>query len=187
VTRASALFSLALTACGWSPANLKPDATPSPGNAYVYGRFGIDAESALLSLDGHQSIGFEVRCREGDAHIIRFTKEDAVQMIEVPASTCQINDVLYTDVDGNVLARRLAPFRLLKNEILAPGGVYYVGDFHAGASRTAYGYLVVTEEHTWSLTDVKADYAKTTADLKARFPAFASARTENRMGFVLRR
>ena len=168
--------------CAEYTPGLRPTEAYSPQSAYVYGRFFIDAESLPLALDGHQSMGFSVRCRDGSRVVLRFSNQSPLQVVRVSPSVCQMDEIIYTDAGGNTQARKLAPFRLLENESLAAGGVYYVGDFFAHAT-TKHSFNGVRGEYQWDwrLTGVMDNYDKTTDQMKRRFPGFASPPTENRM------
>ncbi len=58
-----------------------------------------------------------------------FPSTEEVQMIMLAPSTCQLDQVVYGR-DAHQMAR----FRLIRNEILGPGGVYYVGDFRMSST-----------------------------------------------------
>ncbi len=168
--------------CAEYTAGLQPTDPYSAKSAYVYGRFFIDAESHALALDGHQSMGFAIRCRDGNRYVLRFSNQNALQVIRVAPSVCQIDEVIYTDAAGTTRGRRIAGFRLLENESLDPGGVYYVGDFfaHATTKSSFNGYRGETR-WSWQVTGIMDNYDKTTDQLKHWFPGLASAATENRM------
>ena len=73
--------------------------------------------------------------------------------------------------------------RLLGNEHLQPGGVYYVGDFVV-AGRTVsreFNLIEMTIHQRWELFNPRNKYATTTATMKQAFPAFAGVATEDRM------
>jgi hypothetical protein len=131
-------------------------------SAYLYGRFYIDG-SALLS--------FRLACRDGDHYEIMFSHSpSAVKMIKVAPSICQVDYIRYQ------LAGEMVDFRMLGNEILEPGGVYYIGDFAAESKTDWFEGFVA-----YLVKDRRDDYAATTAAMKQAFPSFASVRTENRL------
>ncbi len=178
----SGVIPLLLSGCAEYTPGLRATDPYSPQSAYVYGRFFIDAESKTLALDGHQSMGFSVRCRDGNRYVLRFSAQSPLQVIRVAPSVCQIDEIIYTAASGTTLGRKLPPFRLLENESLAAGGVYYVGDFFArGTSKSTYNGLRGEINWDWRLTGTTDNYDTTTDQLKRRFPSFASAATENRM------
>ncbi len=99
-------------------------------------------------------------------------------MIELPPTTCQLERIEY----GSEAMSRLAPFRLWRNEVLEPGGVYYVGDyFPTGTSRTDYKFFYNETHQRWRMNPGRDEYAKTTADMRRQFPAFATAVTQDRV------
>jgi hypothetical protein len=82
----------------------------------------------------------------------------------------------------------MAPFRLLNNEHLEPGGVYYVGDFSATVSSSYMGrsfeprtLLHRMYRERWGLDLPRNNYAATTAEMKRAYPSFASVATADRM------
>lgn len=76
----------------------------------------------------------------------------------------------------------MSPLRLLRNEILDPGGVYYVGDFAASGTFHATPIFFYMKIHqSWRMSSITDNYLETTASMKRGFPAFASVQTENRM------
>ncbi len=137
-------------------------------NAYLYGRFHIEG----------QSMSFAILCRDGNTYTIDFSSSSAVQMVALPPSTCQLDKVLY----GGAV-QQMARFRLIRNEILDPGGVYYVGDFQmSGTRQMTESSLFYTRWHeTWRAESIRDNYAATTRAMKAAYPQFASAPTENRV------
>ena len=148
-------------------------------SAYIYGRF-------LLESDGGQAMAFSIRCRDGKRYKIVFSeKDESLKMIRLPAGVCQLDDIV---VKGKASRREMTTFRLLGNEHLQRGGVYYVGDFDANGTSTASG-LKVDFLHglhrqylqTWHLFRPSDNYAGTTVLMKRAFPKFASVATEDRM------
>ena len=96
----------------------------------------------------------------------------------------KLDDVVHKGVTSH---REMAAFRLLNNEHLEPGGVYYVGDFAVvGTSKildtTIYPLVVVTKyRQQWGLDPPRNRYVETTADMKRAFPRFAGVQTTDRM------
>jgi hypothetical protein len=102
-------------------------------------------------------------------------------VIRVAPSVCQIEEFVY-ESGGAIQGKRMATFRLLHNEFLDPGGVYYVGDFVAASSFSSDFHLLYTENHwAWGLTSIRNDYVETTQEMKRRFPSFAGVATQDRM------
>jgi hypothetical protein len=81
-----------------------------------------------------------------------------------------------------VIAKEMAPFRLLGNEILEPGGVYYVGDFVATSRHATRFKILFTEHHfSWRITSREDNYLETTQAMKRVYTNLATATTANRM------
>jgi hypothetical protein len=152
-----------------------------PESAYIYGRFLLDSED-------HTGMAFSIRCRDGKRYKIVFSKNDdeSLRMIRLPAGVCQLDEVV---AKGAASHRDMAPFRLLNNEHLQPGGVYYVGDFVATASSKYMGLtfdartlaLYRTWHDRWGLDLPRNNYLTTTADMKRAFPKFSAVTTVDRM------
>ena len=131
-------------------------------------------------------MAFSIRCRDGKRYKIVFSKQEdeALRMIRLPAGVCQLDDVVGKGVGSH---REMAAFRLLNNEHLQPGGVYYVGDFAAaGSSRlldtTIYPFVIVRKyREQWGIDPPRNRYLETTADMKRACPKFASVQTADRM------
>ena len=161
---------LVLSACvaGCATVDVRPGDAYRQSSAYLYGRFYITG----------QNMSFEIRCRGGVTYEITFSPRDEVQMIAVPPSTCQLDQILY----GGVV-QKMASFRLLRNEILDPGGVYYVGDFSMSGTYKLTVWTPWYTEHrsTWRTEGIHDNYQATTQAMKQRFPQFAAVATENRV------
>jgi hypothetical protein len=161
---------------------VRRDEAYDPGSAYIYGRFHIDSEPGLFGIGTSQTMGFAVRCRDGNVYTIKFTNKSGIQVMRLAPSVCQIDEFVYTDTSGAIIARRMATFRLLQNEFLDRGGVYYVGDFFARASsKVEPGFFVTTTHLAFKVTAIENNYEDTTAAMKRYFTKLALARTENRM------
>jgi hypothetical protein len=194
------LFAIAASACAprFVPMGFKQK--PDPNRAYIYGRFRLDSKEGLSTL-GTERVTFTIRCRNGETYNLRFQKWASLQLLPLPASVCQIEDVIADSGTGSTTAMgigfifggivgmavgsavsdsggaTMATFRLLKNEFLDPGGVYYVGDF----TMTAKDNRKAEDRHNdWTMRLVD-NYSATTAALKRNYTHFASARTENRV------
>lgn len=115
------VWALAAPCCAGYTAGIRPDEKYNPSNSYLYGRFVVDAKSAPLSFASSQSMGFTVICRDGKTYTIGFSNQTTLQIIKVAPSACQIDEIVYSDSDGIVRGREMAPFRLLRNEFLGPG------------------------------------------------------------------
>lgn len=173
---------LASGCAGFTP-SISPDETPKPGDAFLYGRFAIRTvvnHSTKWSLDGHLSIGFSIKCLGGETYVIRFSEETSsrLQVIRIAPSSCSLEEILYTDLDGNVKSRKPAPKGMMHNVTFGPGKAYYLGDFFATASRfISYNKT----DFRWEIASMQDEYASTSAEMKAAFPKLSGFPTENRM------
>jgi hypothetical protein len=158
------------------------------GQAYVYGRFVSANKVGGLAAQGTPT--FEIRCKGGQTFRIEFAQDDEVQVIALPPSTCQLENIIYPGRDPNGSTpqpglvgllvndralRAMSTFRLLKNEFLDGCGVYYVGDFYAKASPSGRW-----NELVWTIK-LRDNYDRSTDALKETFSAFADVPTENRV------
>jgi hypothetical protein len=162
------LAAISLLAIGCGTANIRANAPYQKDRAYLYGRFTYNGLSQT----------FAIHCHDGHFYKVDFVARDEVQMIELPPSTCQLERIEY----GSEAMSQMAPFRLLRNEILDPGGVYYVGDyFVTGTSRTDFKFFYNETHQSWRMNPGRDEYAKTTTDMRRQFPAFARAPTQDRV------
>jgi hypothetical protein len=132
--------------------------------------------------DDNLGTAFSIRCRDGKRYKIEFSKNHPVRLIRIPPGICQLDDIIYRGVAGS--ASDMASLRLLGNEHLQPGGVYYVGDFVVAAKAVYSGGAPVfggRVRQSWALFSPRNNYASTTAELKQRFPGFSAVATEDRM------
>jgi hypothetical protein len=159
---------IALLASGCATANVWPGAPYKRDHVYLYGRF------TYTGL----SMTFAIRCRDGAVYKVDFMDRDQVQMIELVPSICQLDKIEY----GSSANGQLVPFRMLRNEILDPGGLYYVGDYSVtGASRTEFKVFYTEVHQRWRMNHAHDDYARSTAEMRQLFPAFAATPTEDRV------
>src|SRR5215471_3093869 len=142
---------------------VSPSDSYSRDSAYLYGRFYIDGMSPLW---------YQLNCHDGSKYKIQFSKSSAARVFKIAPSVCQVDYIVF----GNETQNEMVGFRLLRNEVLDAGGVYYVGDFAADSTWNWMEGIV-----TWIVKGRRNEYAKTTAALKRAFPGFASVATEDRM------
>lgn len=179
VHRLSAVCALAvLTACAGYTPSISTDEKPTGQEAYLYGRFYIEAKSGTLALDGHQTMGFVIACASGDTYTFRFSNDSALQVIKVTPSTCSLTEFVYSNADGQVRSRKRAPEKLMRDVKFEAGKAYYLGDFYAEATTRVVG---TTSYSNWNIKTVRNDYTNTSAALKAFYPNLAALPTENRM------
>ena len=92
--------------------------------------------------------------------------------LQIAPSICQVDYVVF----GNETQNEMVGFRLLRNEVLNPGGVYYIGDFTADSTWNFMAGII-----KWIIKGRSNQYAKTTAEMKRVYPGFASVATEDRV------
>lgn len=171
-------FAALLGCAGYTP-TINQDEKPTPQDAYLYGRFHMDAQQGgKWAFDGYQTMGFSITCANSRSYVVRFGKENPLQVIKIEPSTCSLKEFVYTDADGIVKSRKPAPAALMHNAEFAPGKAYYLGDFFA-ETRTIVSVGMV--HRNWRITSMRHDYAKTTQEMKAAFPNLANIPTEDRM------
>jgi hypothetical protein len=199
-SRALLAATLAASACSYAIEPVRPRQKIDPKSAYIYGRFTLDTKAGA-SILGSEGVTFTIRCRDGETYNLKFRQGQPLQLLPLPALACQIEDVIADSGTGSTNAMgigfvfggivgmavgdavsdtgsaTMANFRLLKNEFLDAGGVYYVGDF----KMTAKDNRSATDRHNdWTMRLVD-NYAGTTAELKRTYVHFASTPTENRV------
>jgi hypothetical protein len=198
--RALLLVALLVTGCATAePTLLHPHARWNPQLAYLYGRFMVDGDTSLNLVSGPE-VTFEIRCRDGKTYEIRFTRDHSVQVIALRPAICQIEDIVSDDggshghvavgaaaagiagavivyaIEGDQTPRQMSGFRLLENEELRPGGVYYVGDF----TLTAKDNRNANDRHYDWTYKIRDDYVTTTKEMKRTYARFAPDTTEDR-------
>jgi hypothetical protein len=174
-----ALCALAAVAgCAGYTASIKSDEKPTGEEAYLYGRFYIEAKKAALALDGYQTMGFTIACASGQTYTVRFSNEEALQVIKITPSTCSLTEFVYSNADGQVRSRKKAPETLMHDARFDAGKAYYLGDFYAATTTTVSGNIIHT---SWNVKNARDDYRNTSELLKARYPALSAVPTEDRM------
>ncbi len=167
-----------LAGCASFTPKIGKDEKPTANDAYLYGRFSMDATYGRLSFAGHQTMGFSIKCGGERSYLLRFSKDDPLQIVKIAPSTCSLVEFVYTDADGMIKSRKPAPPQLMRDAVFAAGKAYYLGDFYAEAnSSVSYNMIHMN----WRITAVKEDYEKTTQEMKAGFPNLVALPTENRM------
>ena len=164
--------------CAAYTPRISKDDKHTPNDAYLYGRFSIQAQKLFLSIDGHQTMGFSLECTNGDKYILRFSKDDPLQVIKIVPSTCSLVEIVYTNAEGAIATRKPAPTGVLQNAAFESGKAYYLGDFFAEATQSVAGNVINSR---WRMTSMKDDYATTTQEMKTTFPNLSAVPTENRM------
>jgi parvulin-like peptidyl-prolyl isomerase len=151
---------------------------PTLNDAYLYGRFYMNAPKALLALDGHQTMGFVIECEDKNKYTLRFNLEDPVLAIKIKPSNCSWTETVFSDADGKVRSRKPAPPELFKHITFKPGYAYYLGDFAAELKTSMPSYNVIRTE--WNITSAKDNYEATTQYMQNGYPNLKALPTENR-------
>jgi hypothetical protein len=174
------LFGVVMLAAGgcvqYTPA-LPTTYRPSADLAYLYGRFSIESESHALAADGYATMGFKLECIDGRTITIRFSNKPRLQVIEVNPGVCQMTEIVFSDGDGGIKGRRLAPSGWMGRRKFEAGRAYYLGDYGAEYS---HEWKVFTTQLSWKLTSEENDYASSTKELAATFAGFAGMTTEDK-------
>ncbi|MFZ6708516.1 hypothetical protein [Undibacterium sp. TC9W] len=165
-TLALLLPALSLVACANYTPRLKPDEKLTETDSFIYGSFQIKTEKMLISADGYISMGLNLKCQDGSKYLLRFYLENPVHVIKIKPSTCDIDEIVYTDADGNV--RDVRSFRNpIRNLVFKPGKAYYVGDFFATA-QVDIGRKTNTTQ--WSMSNPVDRFAYTTELVHKLYP-----------------
>ncbi|MGH8616758.1 MAG: hypothetical protein ACREUW_03640 [Burkholderiales bacterium] len=170
------LLALLVTGCAAYTPRFDQAARPAATDAFIYGRFAIDSRSTPLALDGHNTMGFTLQCRDGSSYLLRFYNANPLHVIKVQPSTCSVTETVFSNADGIVRSRKPYTGSLLQNIELKAGTGYYVGDYFAVAGVYSSGYGVTT---TWRVVDAKANYTRTTSDMKTAYAGLKELRTED--------
>ena len=175
-----------MVAAGCAHRNLKPDDMPTPGRAYFYGRLHIDVPKTALGRETAQTIGFVLRCDDGSEYLIRFVRDNRVQVVAAKPGRCALVDVAFIDGHGTIRKYREAWGDPPGGFLLAADTAYYLGDYFADAtSESKWGVFFTETTSRWELTSEDDNYEATTAEMKRTFANLAELPTENRM--LLRR
>jgi hypothetical protein len=177
--KGSTIFAFAaLVGCAAHTSSITQDEKPTGKEAYLYGRFYIEAKSGKLALDGHQTMGFVIKCASGESYTFRSSNDNALQVIKIVPSKCSLTEVVHTNADGQVRSRKSAPEKLMRNVQFDAGKAYYLGDFYAEATTSVQGKTVSS---VWNIKTVRNDYTNTSVALKAAYPNLGALPTENRL------
>ena len=171
------LFLISSGCAGYTP-RISQDYKHTPNDAYLYGRFSIQAPKVFLSIDGHQSMGFALECTNGEKYVLRFSKDDPLQVIKVLPSNCSLTELVYTNAEGAVASRRPAPAGAMQNAVFAAGKAYYLEDYFAEATQSVAGNVI---NRQWRMASMKDSYEATTQEMRTTFPNLSAVPTENRM------
>jgi len=162
--------------CAGYTSAMRPDDEAARDSTYLYGRFFVKADRALLGMDGYQTMGLVMRCADGRTYTIRFSNKRGVQVIKASPSRCWLTELVYTDVDGFVKGRAPAPRSWTRPQSFSAGRAYYLGDYFGKAERKP---IFLGAELTWAMDAGGDDYDETTTEMKRTFPSLARLQTED--------
>jgi hypothetical protein len=160
---------------GYSP-TVATDEKPTAKDAYLYGRFQIFAPTLLLGE--YQTMGFVFKCADEKTYTVRFDMKDMVQVVKIAPSTCSLTEFVYSNPHGLETGRKPVPDSLKRDVAFEAGKAYYLGDHQAEATQINSGLKIT---RTWRLRSTRANYARTTEQLKAAYPNLSALPTEDRM------
>jgi 5-hydroxyisourate hydrolase-like protein (transthyretin family) len=175
---------LALAGCAHSTGLVDTDDGLDPKSAYLYGRFGVDAQDQALAFAAHESIEFVFKCDARETpYRIRFSNDETdLQVIRIKPSRCEFVEVVCTDADGMTMRRISMAPGSLRNGVFRAGHAYYLGDFYGRASTRSTPIPFGTRVHwRWAITDVQDAYPLTTAAMRRNYPSLSRLPTEDRM------
>jgi hypothetical protein len=170
-----------LTGCttlNYTP-RVSKDEKPAANDAYLYGRFFINAPKSLLGEDAHLTMGFLIECANGEKYTLRFSARTPPQVIKIVPSTCSLTQFVYTDALDMLKSSKVAPPTVMDRAVFSPGKAFYLGDFFA-RSRILNG-AAGANVMEWKIESAKNDYEKTSAEMKIAFPNLSDLPTEDRM------
>jgi len=160
---------LFLTGCASYTPKLAPTEIANLSDSYIYGRLYIDVPSAPLAFDGHVSMGFVLKCDDGNVYTLRFYNKNPVFVVKAKPSICSFKETIYTDVDGKIRGRQEYLGNDLQKLKLSSGVANYIGDYVVSFDVT-YSASAHTYTWAWQLSDKKNNYSGTTQEMKIDFP-----------------
>jgi hypothetical protein len=172
------LAALLAAGCASFTPGVGKEEKPTGKEAYLYGRFHINTPAMRLTAQGHQTIGLLLQCTDNQSYTIKFQREEALQVVKISPSTCNLAELVYSDADGFVNRRQPAPAEMRRAVAYQSGKAYYLGDYRAEAGQTP-GWQSV--RFSWRINSIIDNYSGTTQELKAGFPNLSTLPTEKRM------
>lgn len=164
--------------CGNYTHGVSPDQRPTGKEAFVYGRFHVDA-SSFLGFDG-PGMGLVMGCDDKREYRIRFDDDKPLVVVAVVPSACWIMDAVFTDGDGRRLGTDALSSSPLYNMRFEPGKAYYVGDFDGEITES-------DGARHFRITDARDAFEATTRDLLVEFPNLRRTPTVDQMRLCLDR
>lgn len=170
-----AVACLATGCVNWTP-SVSAQSTYDPQQAYLYGDFALDAKENAFGQ--YLSMGLNIKCEGGATYMIRLRRPPTLQVIALKPDNCTADELIFANIDNVEKSRKPLTLKYATHMALAPGGVYYLGDFNGEASVTVDGGMVHTR---WRITSLRDRYTQTTEAMRATFPSFAKVATHNLM------
>ena len=164
------LGALGAGCASYTPA-IAVDEKPTPNDAYLYGRFAMEAPKSFLGLDSHETMGFVIQCVNDQTYTLRFSNDKPLQAIKIAPGICSLTEFIYTDADGIIRTRKPALAGLMQNAKFGAGKAYYLGDYFAAVTRT---HQLTRVHWQWNIKNVKNNYTPTTAEMKSKYSNLSS-------------
>jgi hypothetical protein len=178
---------LLVAGCAVYTSGVRPDGSPRPTRAYLYGRFFMGAVLQANPLFGsRESMGLVLRCQSGDSYTFGSSGTRAVQVLEIKPSRCWLKEVVFADQDGMIRKVVGAPPSLQRPLDFTAGRAHYLGDYFATGDIFAEPGRWSTTFYHWDMSPADDRYESTTTEMRRAFPNFASLPTVDSRLFPLR-
>jgi hypothetical protein len=163
---------LIVAGCAIYTSSVRPDTSPRPGSAYLYGRFYINADLQYDALLGSKpSMGLVIRCDSGSTYTFGSTDTREVQVLEIRPSRCWLVKALLADAD-RIVRKELPVDPAVQRPLdFTAGRAHYLGDYFARGNYSASGSM---QYWAWDMAPAEDRYESTTAEMKRSFPNLAS-------------
>jgi PPIC-type PPIASE domain len=168
---------LLIAGCAGYTQRVKVEEAPTANDAYLYGRFYMNAPKAALALDGHRTMGFAIECEDKQRYVLRFDRDQPLVAVKIKPSVCSWVENIYTNADGSIESRKPAPADEFKKVTIAPGQAYYLGDFGAETKLTYRANVAYNE---WAISSIRNIYHRTTRDLVQAYPKLKGLPTQDK-------
>jgi len=161
--------------CAVYTSGIHPDAAANAGEAYLYGRFYMNATpTGDTDFGGKQSMGLVIRCQDGREYTFGSLDTRDIQVLAVRPSRCWLVEGVLAD-QNRIVRKRLAADRSLQRPLeFTAGRAHYVGDIFAKGDFWQHPGM---EEWQWAWSPADDRYGSTTAEMRKAFPKLASLPT----------
>jgi len=182
-------------ACSVYTSSVDRDQGSAPQDAFIYGSFWASAE-----VRDDMTMGIVLDCRDGKRYMLRFLRQDPMQVFKVSPSTCTPTGTVLTDAQLQNAKVRPEPSWGTRELVFEPGKAYYLGDFTAVPGTVIEDYVyfytpgirpgrvLVTKMYRphralrgWELEKSEDKYQATTREFRAAYPKLAGVPTESQM------